>query len=113
MFEWKMTPATGEIIETSRTLDGRSEKTINKNVDPPTLNGGELDSDSESPSVEWDEIEAQRDLAFKIMYMFIALIIVTFLTISAYFVVIAREEKQARARTTQKREEIEFDCTDS
>ena len=51
MFEWKMTPATGEIVETSRTLDGHSEKTINKNVDPPTLNGGELDSDSESPSL--------------------------------------------------------------
>ena len=52
MFEWKMTPATGEIVETSRTLDGHSEKTINKNVDPPTLNGGELDSDSESLSLE-------------------------------------------------------------
>ena len=37
MFEWKMTPATGEIIQISRTKDGRSEKTINKDVDPAEL----------------------------------------------------------------------------
>ena len=37
MFEWKMTPATGEIVQVSRTKDGLSEKTVNKDVDPSEL----------------------------------------------------------------------------
>merc|ERR1719230_1401410 len=38
MFEWSMTPATGEVVEISRDESGRSEKTIHKDVDPKELN---------------------------------------------------------------------------
>jgi len=34
---------------------------------------------------EWDEIEAQRDIAFKIMYFFIVFILATFGMLYAYF----------------------------
>lgn len=106
MFEWKMTPATGEIVQVSRDQDGHSAKTINKDVDPAELTshtativnaevqatrGGSLSKLIEDPTVlqlEWDEAEAQRDIAFKIMYFFIALVIVTFLTLYAYFTIV-------------------------
>lgn len=107
MFEWTMTPATGGIVEISRDAAGRSEKTINKDVDPEELTshsatsvvaptntvsrGGSLTKLLDDPTVlslEWQEAEAQRDIAFKIMYFFIALVIVTFLTLYAYFTIV-------------------------
>lgn len=124
MFEWTMTPATGEIVEVSRDRDGHSEKTINKDVDPAELTshtaiaantavqssyGGSLNKLLEDPSVlqlEWDEAEAQRDIAFKIMYFFIALVIVTFLTLYAYFTIVQKSEQQARVRALRKKQGI-------
>ena len=44
MFEFKMTPATGEIVQVSRTKDGLSEKTINKDVDPSELTSNNAES---------------------------------------------------------------------
>lgn len=106
MFEWSMTPATGEVVEISRDESGRSEKTIHKDVDPKELNshtaatnavrkGGSLSKLLDDPkvlSLEWQEAEAQRDIAFKIMYFFIALVIVTFLTLYAYFTIVEKSE---------------------
>ena len=37
MFEWQMTPKTGEVVEISRDQAGKSEKTVNKDVDPIEL----------------------------------------------------------------------------
>ena len=114
MFEWKMTPATGEIVEISRAKDGSLETTVNKDVDPAELTtgtattaGGSLNKLLSDPSVlelEWNEAEAQRDIAFKIMYFFIALVIVTFLTLYAYFTIVQKSEQQARARAMRKKQ---------
>lgn len=113
MFEWQMTPKTGEVVEISRDQAGKSEKTVNKDVDPIELTShtaqsasttvfphvptsgvslSQLMQDPTVLSLEWQEAEAQRDIAFKIMYFFIALVIVTFLTLYAYFTIVQKSE---------------------
>jgi hypothetical protein len=42
---------------------------------------------------EWDEIEAQRDIAFKIMYFFIVFILATFGMLYAYFKMAQNQQK--------------------
>lgn len=77
MFEWTMTPATGEVVEISRDSAGKSEKTIHKDVDPAELTmhaatgtvaatntvsrGNSLNKLLDDPTVlslEWQEAEA-------------------------------------------------------
>ena len=54
------------------------------------------EDDSSILQSEWDEAEAQRDIAFKIMYFFIAFILCTFSMLYAYFRMVQQSEIEAR-----------------
>lgn len=105
-FEWVAHPDSGNVTETRRQADGQREQTLIKNdglsafsrealvqdLNQEASSGALLTNtitDSLKPEEmtqeEWDEIEAQRDIAFKIMYFFIVFILATFGMLYAYF----------------------------
>jgi hypothetical protein len=49
---------------------------------------------------EWDEIELQRDIAFKIMYFFIAFVFATFGLLYIYFKMHQKAKEDAIAART-------------
>lgn len=51
---------------------------------------------------EWDDLEMQRDIAFKIMYFFIIFIVMTFGLLYLYFRLNKQAEEEEAARRGQK-----------
>jgi hypothetical protein len=107
IYEWTAHPGSGNVTETRRQADGAREQIIMKNDGLQAFNLDSYKSDlkqteeqskelkntisttelkpDEMTQEEWDEIEAQRDIAFKIMYFFIVFILATFGMLYAYF----------------------------
>ena len=53
---------------------------------------------------EWNDLEKQRDIAFKIMYFFIVFIIATFSLLYAFFRMTKKQEQEAAMRKGVKRQ---------
>lgn len=51
---------------------------------------------------EWNDLEKQRDIAFKIMYFFIVFIIATFSLLYAFFRMTQKQEQEAAVRKGAK-----------
>ena len=119
ILEFQLNKQTGHIVETKRQQDGtethRREKDIN--VDTLSFNiasnykpavhkiqdteisqvaGTPLeDNQIQAITDEWNDLEKQRDLAFKIMYFFMAFMMGTFGLLYLFFKMTQSEEHQA------------------
>jgi hypothetical protein len=114
LFDWKLDANTGEIVEATRQIDSASERIIERSVNPATLINEEVQkalalieqnkpavlkqdtvavavpveassTEQSAAAVDWDSLDMQRDIAFKIVYFFIVFIIATFGLLYAYF----------------------------
>jgi hypothetical protein len=112
LYGYDLDTKTGAIEVTTRDAYSTTERVVEKSVDPKTLifdatidvpkellqnNGPFATSPVETKEQkayadmtpeeqrEWDEIEMQRDIAFKIMYFFIAFVFATFGLLYIYF----------------------------
>lgn len=126
--QWELNIETGHITETKRTGD---EVTItHKDVDPTELNKEQnekmIDQDTQETAAwidalsekkeekelagaeiidEWNDLEKQRDIAFKIMYFFIVFIIFTFTLLYVFFrMTQQQQEEEARRKGVKARE---------
>lgn len=129
LFEWTVDPKTGSVQEIRRQPDASHERVVEKTIDPKELNKQtfekSIEEDKKSSEEfknaiaeanaqvgglastdvlqqEWDEAEAQRDIAFKIMYFFIAFILATFSLLYAYFRMVQQSEMEARMARRNK-----------
>ena len=121
LFEWELDATTGEIIDTRRKPDSDSERIIERQVDPASLINdnvqkkleeleksapahlkpasasdiSESSSQAEGASgIDWESLDMQRDIAFKVVYFFIVFIIATFGLLYAYFQMNKKEEEE-------------------
>lgn len=62
-----------------------------------------VDADAEQIR-NWEELDAQRDVAFKVMYFFIVFIIGTFGLLFAYFQMSKQEEEEQREKNGQPKQ---------
>lgn len=101
LFEWSVDTQTGIVSETKRNDETQVSVTTEKHIDPNSLSRDAArtsssqqsqSSNTENMSEEeaqkirnWEELDAQRDIAFKVMYFFIVFIIGTFGLLFAYF----------------------------
>ena len=54
-------------------------------VDVDVVTKEESASDGSAPAMDWESLDMQRDMAFKIVYFFIVFIVATFGLLYAYF----------------------------
>ena len=96
LLEWRMDAKTGHLERTTRSQDGSNVVTHEKDIDvnnlvPKIEEQVELAKEAEvkqNKPKSFDEqmdLEAQRDLAFKIMYCLIVFIIITFSLLYVFF----------------------------
>ena len=111
LFEWSVDTQSGLITEIKRDDAAQTSVTTEKHIDPNTLTReyarstassgvqGDLKTSEMSDDVagaqkvqNWEELDAQRDIAFKVMYFFIVFIIGTFGLLFAYFQMSQQQE---------------------
>jgi hypothetical protein len=132
LFEWNLNSETGEIMEATRQADSKSERIIERQVTPESLHNSEVQeaiarielaketqaaagetlasvaanstqaSSASSVPIDWDSLDMQRDLAFKIVYFFIVFIVATFGLLYAYFQMNKKEVEDEQARLSIK-----------
>lgn len=132
MLQWELNAETGHVKETKRAQDGSEVETHHRDIDPLTLNreqnaknlekelqdtqdwiqskadlGSIVAKDATTASPlpiedEWNDLEKQRDIAFKIMYFFIVFIIATFSLLYAFFRMTQKQEQEAAVRKGAK-----------
>jgi len=112
LFEWTLDENTGEMTEVRRKPDSDSERIYERQVAPSSLINEEVnkklmeleaqkpsfsadDKSEEESSVDWDALDMQRDIAFKIVYFFIVFIVATFGLLYAYFQMSKQEREDA------------------
>lgn len=80
----------------------KAAEVVAEKVPAEVTENHESSASSQMTQAEWDEAEVQRDIAFKIMYFFIALVIITFMTLYAYFSMVSTADAQARAARARR-----------
>ena len=94
--QWEMNAQDGRIVETRRTKDGEQVKVVEKDgfagSRRPTFydsvldkNGKVIQIDGQSIDEQMQDIEKQRDIAFKIMFFFISFMLCTFAALYGIF----------------------------
>lgn len=97
-----MTALAGE--NATAAIEKAEEVVAEKLAEVPANATENLESSAtgQMTQAEWDEAEVQRDIAFKIMYFFIALVLITFMTLYAYFSMVSTADAQARAARARR-----------
>lgn len=100
VMQWELNRNNGHVTETKRAKDGSEVRVTEKDVDVKTLSSDpipklqeqiekaketEAEADKAKTFDEEYDLEAQRDLAFKIMYCLIVFIIITFGLLYMFF----------------------------
>ena len=121
LLEFELNKQTGHSVETKRLPDGsethKREKYVDLNklavnfdthykpyvlrtVDDQEATGASPATDDEIQAItdEWNDLEKQRDLAFKIMYFFMAFMMCTFGLLYTFFKMTQSEEHQAEIK---------------
>jgi hypothetical protein len=109
LYEFVMNADTGVIQQIKRDPVTSHEKIVEKNIDPIAVDAPKAVTvqpkksepgtfDASQYTSEWDDLDAQRDLAFKIVYFFIAFILFTFGLLYAYFRLHQKELEEERSR---------------
>ena len=91
-----MSPASLENAEVQKALDKigankpealkKQDTVAAATVDTETVTKlEESATSSDTPAMDWDSLDMQRDMAFKIVYFFIVFIVATFGLLYAYF----------------------------
>jgi hypothetical protein len=127
LFEWTLDADTGEIIESTRQEDASSERIVERQVNPESLENAEVKkalavieankpdllkkdttpkNDEEASSADdaasMSNLDMQRDMAFKIVYFFIVFIVATFGLLYAYFQMNKKELEEEEQRLAIK-----------
>lgn len=115
-FDWKVDTNNGAVTQIKRQPDASEVSIIQKKIDLKELNKEnftehakknneetkemvtEINKPDEKVIEEWNDLEAQRDIAFKIMYFFIIFILATFSLLYAYFRMYQKSEDEAAAK---------------
>lgn len=122
--QWEMNTQTGHITETKRAKDGSEVQVTHRDVAPASLEIQPAKKEAvveqkevavavEGPAApaagaltgapdQWEDLEVQRDLAFKIMYFFIVFIIATLGLLYAFFKMTQKSEQEAAMRKGAK-----------
>ena len=111
LYEFVMNPDTGIVKQIKRDRITSHEKVIEKELDTTKFITAKTTTstatkskpatrsfDSSKYQEEWDDLDAQRDLAFKIVYFFIAFITVTFGLLYVYFRMHQKELQEEQER---------------
>lgn len=99
LLEWSVDTLAGVVSETKRNDDTQISVTTEKQIDPKSLgrDAAKISSNGQFQELSdeklgddkkirnFEELDAQRDIAFKVMYFFIVFIIGTFGLLFAYF----------------------------
>lgn len=120
LYEWKLDPSHKLETITTHDENGTNEKVKEKHVEQAEIDHAkfsefvkdeaevtkefvnqmnetkEASQKASFKDMSWDEAEAQRDIAFKVMYFFITLVIITFGVLYAYFSMVQKAENAAR-----------------
>uniref|UniRef100_A0A7S3CJU0 Uncharacterized protein n=1 Tax=Strombidium rassoulzadegani TaxID=1082188 RepID=A0A7S3CJU0_9SPIT len=105
LYEFVMNTDTGVMRQTKRDALSSHEKVVERELEPSKFSAKtaapakEQSTFDESTVIDqYDDLDAQRDLAFKIVYFFIVFIVITFGLLYVYFRMHQSEVKQEQER---------------
>jgi lipopolysaccharide export LptBFGC system permease protein LptF len=117
LYEYSVNTVSGDVKETKRNYLDSNVVTFEKHIDPLSLSHStavvsptapitsevltEEDLETQKKIQNWDELDMQRDIAFKVMYFFIVFIIGTFGLLFAYFQMSQKQEEEEAAQRGQ------------